>query len=567
MVVGAALPATAGDVVIMPFSCAVVGGKPVLTPSDDQAYRILSTREQRKVQTCSTVDAKRCRQWATFKFDMDCGGERVAWMQVFANAGVHTRRRVWENNGRLRVADTPRRDRRIDDMCARRLGANMEWWSVNELCEEASPLNAPTATDMPAGFAPMVGLDATVLPEEALRSRSHRLALAKSQDLAKSQEKSAAAKEKDAEATAEPGGETPTADDVSARVHDASPTEVAAVEPEVQQRAPAPSPAAPEQSVARAEPEAQAGSSRHAAPAPVAVLNAPGDAQPPAAAAHDAQAKETAATPDASLETVTAAKADRLTQAATRPVDAAPALAEPSPVAARPQETVVAKARDGTTSAATVAQAVDVPSTGPQPTAIPQTTGSIEAAVAEPDASTAPAMTTTLSLAIAAFAAAALVMMGLVLNWLYRSPGGAGDKAMGDNLMDHTLPEEGMSAAIAGRGDVTSAAFAASALVPVRASPQHLTATHGAAPPSTRVPDRFGLGDRMPANKPEALAVLGMGVAGEGNLASLKKIIDGLRMNWHPDLARDDMDRRTRELRLKQINAAWEILGEKRAEA
>lgn len=97
----------------MPFTCKVIAGKPELLPSDDRAHRILGSREQRKIQTCSTVDAKRCRQWTAFKFDMDCGGQRVAWMDVFANASTYTRRRVSELNGRLRVADTPlRRDRK-----------------------------------------------------------------------------------------------------------------------------------------------------------------------------------------------------------------------------------------------------------------------------------------------------------------------------------------------------------------------------------------------------------------------------------------------------------------------
>ena len=48
--------------------------------------------------------------------------------------------------------------------------------------------------------------------------------------------------------------------------------------------------------------------------------------------------------------------------------------------------------------------------------------------------------------------------------------------------------------------------------------------------------------------------------------AALKKIVDGLRQSWHPDLARDDADRALRELRSKQINAAWDLLQSQRAE-
>ena len=176
--VASASAATADDVVVMPFRCAVVDGKPVLTPADETGHRVLGKLEQQKVKTCSTVDPKRCRQWTTFRFDMDCGGARVPWMQVFANASDHTRRRVWERNGSLRVQDTPRRSKRIDDMCARRMGVNQEWWSVNEICDEVSPLNTPKATDMPAGFAPMVGLDAVLLPEDAITMPRARVAKA-----------------------------------------------------------------------------------------------------------------------------------------------------------------------------------------------------------------------------------------------------------------------------------------------------------------------------------------------------------------------------------------------------
>ena len=37
-------------------------------------------------------------------------------------------------------------------------------------------------------------------------------------------------------------------------------------------------------------------------------------------------------------------------------------------------------------------------------------------------------------------------------------------------------------------------------------------------------------------------------------------------MSWHPDLAKDETDRALRELRSKQINAAWELLQGQRAE-
>ena len=36
--------------------------------------------------------------------------------------------------------------------------------------------------------------------------------------------------------------------------------------------------------------------------------------------------------------------------------------------------------------------------------------------------------------------------------------------------------------------------------------------------------------------------------------------MDGLRLSWHPDLAQSETDRQVREFRVKQINAAWDLL-------
>jgi DnaJ-class molecular chaperone len=69
----------------------------------------------------------------------------------------------------------------------------------------------------------------------------------------------------------------------------------------------------------------------------------------------------------------------------------------------------------------------------------------------------------------------------------------------------------------------------------------------------------------MPRTRGEAIEVLGMGVMPGASEAAMKKIVDGLRLSWHPDLAQDEADRQLRELRTKQINAAWDIIQGKRA--
>jgi DnaJ-class molecular chaperone len=62
----------------------------------------------------------------------------------------------------------------------------------------------------------------------------------------------------------------------------------------------------------------------------------------------------------------------------------------------------------------------------------------------------------------------------------------------------------------------------------------------------------------LPGTTSEAYEVLG--VNAEVSDGVLKKVVDGLRMTWHPDHARDEADRRLREARMQQINIAWEMI-------
>jgi hypothetical protein len=105
------------------------------------------------------------------------------------------------------------------------------------------------------------------------------------------------------------------------------------------------------------------------------------------------------------------------------------------------------------------------------------------------------------------------------------------------------------------------------ALVPTNANEAPLSNRH--LPASQSGPKRIAgpnWGDTIPQTRSEALGILGIGVSSKANQAAIKKIVDGLRMSWHPDHGDGEDDRKLRELRLKQINVAWEIISEARAE-
>lgn len=69
----------------------------------------------------------------------------------------------------------------------------------------------------------------------------------------------------------------------------------------------------------------------------------------------------------------------------------------------------------------------------------------------------------------------------------------------------------------------------------------------------------------LPRTTSEAYEVLG--VNAEVSDGVLKKIVDALRMSWHPDHARDESDRVERENRIRQINIAWDLINGKREAA
>ena len=62
----------------------------------------------------------------------------------------------------------------------------------------------------------------------------------------------------------------------------------------------------------------------------------------------------------------------------------------------------------------------------------------------------------------------------------------------------------------------------------------------------------------LPQTPSEAYALLG--VNPDAAPLVLKKLVDALRVTWHPDHARNESDRLLREERIKQINSAWDLI-------
>lgn len=80
----AAPTARAEDYVTMPFACEIRGGAIRLTPAQDRQYLIHGLREQTSHTACGP-NSTQCRTFNVHRFDFDCGGVRVPWVAAVAS--------------------------------------------------------------------------------------------------------------------------------------------------------------------------------------------------------------------------------------------------------------------------------------------------------------------------------------------------------------------------------------------------------------------------------------------------------------------------------------------------
>ncbi len=96
--------ATALEIVTMPFDCTVDGPRIILKPSEPRGYAIQGGREERQVTTCKNTNGNDCRTLKAHRFQILCGGRRVSWMRVVAAVPSTLERDIWVDAGRLHLA-------------------------------------------------------------------------------------------------------------------------------------------------------------------------------------------------------------------------------------------------------------------------------------------------------------------------------------------------------------------------------------------------------------------------------------------------------------------------------
>ena len=482
-------PAFSDDLLVMPYACAVVGGRALLTPAQNQGHRIIGAREQRSFRACSPMDPTLCRQWTIHRFEIDCDGTPLPWAVVVANARPD---RAWLESGRLHLRMPPNWNLAADDPCAG--GQRWRYGHLQRYCADRRALTAPASVEIPAGFAPLLGIDAIFVTPSAPKGAGQVAAY-----------------------SSQPPAETPFAGNVARSARDQQPSEAPTEAP----RPPAREPAPARELAASPDPSTAAPAAAH--PAPVAhalpfaanVARSAGEPQPSEALKPRLQAPPPAKEPAANPTLSTAAS---LPAAAPAPI--VPRIINRPGAVAEPAASVPATALAQTTSSLRETPVLSLGPDAPEPRT---------SSLASPGAA-------------AAVIASVLLALTAVIAMLIRG----------------RRPRVGPNRDIArlSIGEPTRQPMVAQGAPAARESSAIWSTAAGASP-------RWNA--EVPRTRADALQVLGMGVTADANLAAIKKIDDGLRQTWHPDLARDPSEREVREKRMKQINVAWDILAAKPA--
>ena len=471
----------ADELLVMPYSCSVSGGEPVLIPSADKGYRIIGGREQREFSACSPADPTKCRSWTVHRFDIDCSGARVPWTAVVAAADGHRRARF--EGGRLLVRMPWTWALPQGDPCARLSEFDRRRPRFRRLARRCGfrKARAPDSiVEMPQGFAPKFGIDAIFVAGVPPQAPSVSVA------------------------------------DPAAAVPRVAPEEVRIETP----------PLPPRLSLSQRR-AATKDTPTNALPAN-AQAKAPAESRPA-----DVKAASVSAGSPASPTIINRRDSD----AGDTPVRARTDLDPDETASLAAADVATAKSDDGET----LAMVQSAPAENEQTTQASQNQSEASAS------GLVAYLRDPMTVAISALALlSAILIAGFVL--MRRHDASQARVVTSRDIGSVWLDES------RGRVDASSALI--------------VTKENGARPERS-APARISTpswGDTVPQTREDALRVLGVGVSYDANQTAIKKVVDGLRMSWHPDHAEGEDDRRVRELRLKQINVAWEIISEARAE-
>lgn len=502
----------------MPYACSAYGGRVELTPSREESYRIYGQREERPYTVCSPINPNACRTWLLHSFELDCGGERVDWLSVVEAASELTTGRAWVENGRLRMRMNQFWSRDVgqdDDPCPRwrRRGPYGDDCAGGRDSRRRGPV-----VEMPPGFAPAFGLPIRFVGTDLPTTPSDPRVGPEASSKGGPGWSARVEPPRDVPARDMPGREPLAKEPLAKTPQVAGSTTTTPGTPSSTPK-PTARPATPAETAVDT-------------PKPEQVRRKPPESP------RDVAAADPATSSGGSVGT-----GSIVPRIINRP--APEATTSGHGMVSKPTTPYVEKAPEPAPTKVAEAK----PSVEPAATAKPSITSSAKPGiVSEP----APGNSTFTVLTPSATTQALVGFAGLV--------------AVALGLFAWTRHREQLSLAAAGgrefgsanfeKGDAKPSVWSRGSALP---RPQPARAT----PPQTKAAAPADV--QVPHTREEACEVLGASPdAGE---PAIKKIVEGLRQSWHPDLATSEADRQLREQRTTQINVAWEILSGKRRPA
>ncbi len=547
------------DQVVMPYRCEAFGRDISLTPSEPRSYDIYGHREQDMVTACAPDNPNRCRSWRLHRFEMNCGGARVPWIDVVDAANAVSGGPARVRNGRLYV--------RMDPWWARR--RQPEWADRPKLREfedgDLRPdrfrppqrdfrdqgMGRAPQVEMPPGFAPVVGLNARFVGGPSAGSQSFA-DNGQGRDASRGADREGVPFDDPDQPPARNGNDLNGARPPSAAPLPPVPNKQIAAKP-------LPDPPAKAATVTKDA----------AATTPSNLKSSLRDSghtfEPKNADSKPAEAKSAEAKPSVTNPPEATPADETATSSAAPPTPPVTTAAIPAPAAAPvPDPTINSVAptilnRPGAESTAiTSATSSSGDKSGTQvaaaETAMPVT---LEAPLSPPPLMTPPA-TALKSWAMLA-GTAALLLLGTAFVVFKRRQGSGGFASpIAHRDLSSVSLDSVQSRAVAVR------TVPAAPETPTPRAPQLPPQLSAPQPIETFVTAPVPEPEWLPSTREEALQVLGAGP--DASEAVVKKIVDGLRMSWHPDLAKSSDEYRLRSERMTQINVAWDILSGRQSE-
>ncbi len=162
--------ADARERVSLPYSCNMDRGRLRVEPASDKSYQILGQREQQVHTYCPDQSGTKCRTWTVHRFAVSCSGGKAAWSEIVAAAAGRERANVAVENGQLLLRVAPQPQTWRERICGELERAPWRGPATWERCQGrgsggVKSVSRSHMVALPRGYAPLGLIGARVLSD------------------------------------------------------------------------------------------------------------------------------------------------------------------------------------------------------------------------------------------------------------------------------------------------------------------------------------------------------------------------------------------------------------------